>query len=129
MKIFVNWTALDVLVDSLICISVVVLKSNLHNVKLLLNHLGAYSTFLVAKGTCAYLVRRYARARLEDSSSKAEKERENYHGTGIEATTSYIKSSSASECAASSPTRSLHHRAVKGSKHDFGESIFTDDLN
>ncbi|KAL1469772.1 hypothetical protein MTO96_024857 [Rhipicephalus appendiculatus] len=46
MKIFVNWTALDVLVDSLICISLVVLKNNWRN------------------GACAYLVRRYARARL-----------------------------------------------------------------
>ncbi|KAL1465989.1 hypothetical protein MTO96_026961 [Rhipicephalus appendiculatus] len=129
MKIFVNWTALDVLVDSLICISLVVLKSNWRNVKVLLSYLGAYSTFLVAKGACAYLVRRYARARLADSSPKPEEEHEEHHGDEVEASTSFVKSTPASESAASSPTGSLHHRAIKGGEHDLGGSIIIDDLH
>ncbi|KAH7961205.1 hypothetical protein HPB52_005479 [Rhipicephalus sanguineus] len=111
MKIFVNWSGLDVLVDSLICISLVVLKSNRHN------------------GACAYLVRRYARARLADSSPKPEEEHEEHHGDEIEATTNFIKSASASESAASSPTDSLHHRAVKGHEENLGDSIIIDDLH
>ncbi|KAL1465990.1 hypothetical protein MTO96_026961 [Rhipicephalus appendiculatus] len=111
MKIFVNWTALDVLVDSLICISLVVLKSNWRN------------------GACAYLVRRYARARLADSSPKPEEEHEEHHGDEVEASTSFVKSTPASESAASSPTGSLHHRAIKGGEHDLGGSIIIDDLH
>ncbi|XP_049519052.1 uncharacterized protein LOC125943642 [Dermacentor silvarum] len=109
MKVFVNWTALDVLVDSLICISVVVLKSNRLNVKILLGLLGAYSTFLVAKGACAYQVRKYARARLENSSPKAG-EHEEHRSDDMEATTSFIKSVPTSDSAASSPLDPLHRR-------------------
>ncbi|XP_070393730.1 uncharacterized protein [Dermacentor albipictus] len=129
MKLFVRWTALDVLVDSLICISVVVLKSNRLNVKILLGLLGAYTTFLVAKGVCAYRVRKYARTRLAGSSPKVEEEHEEHHGEEMEATTSFIKSVPASDSTATSPSEPLHRRSVKGREPEPEGSVDFDDVH
>ncbi|XP_072142378.1 uncharacterized protein [Dermacentor andersoni] len=106
-----------------------VLVIGIEDVKILLGLLGAYTTFLVAKGVCAYRVRKYARTRLAGSSPKVEEEHEEHQGDEMEATTSFIKSVPASDSTATSPSEPLHRRSVKGREHELEGSVDFDDVH
>lgn len=72
MKLFAGWTALDIVVDFSVCLSLVVLKSNRLNMKMLSNALGVYTLVLAVKAVCAGRVYQYARAKQAESVHRLE---------------------------------------------------------
>ncbi|XP_077512033.1 uncharacterized protein LOC144122961 isoform X2 [Amblyomma americanum] len=125
MKLFVNWTAAEVVADFLLCVTMVAFKSTRRNVKTVLGVFAGYVIFLLVKGVCAYRVRTYARSKKKKDE---EPKPEETPAEEPQPSTSGARNETTSDSPAS-PSGSLHRRAVGGRRSDPEETRVIEDSN